>query len=168
MAASLRDEVVVFVGQWATRSGLAVRQLLTGLGLAPGKYQAWRHRLGQSNRHNALAPRAFWLLPWEREAILDFAQRHPGEGYRRLTYRMLDADVVAASPSSVYRVLKRGGLILAATPRTPGKGMGFEGPTLPHEHGHIDVSYLNIAGTFYYLCAVLDGYSRFLSTGHNL
>ena len=26
----------------------------------------------------------------------------------------------------------------------------------------IDVSYLNIAGTFYYLCAVLDGYSRFI------
>jgi hypothetical protein len=25
---------------------------------------------------------------------------------------------------------------------------------------HIDVSYLNIAGTFYYLCSVLDGFSR--------
>jgi putative transposase len=26
----------------------------------------------------------------------------------------------------------------------------------------IDISYLNIAGTFYYLCSVLDGYSRFI------
>src|SRR5207248_3814102 len=25
---------------------------------------------------------------------------------------------------------------------------------------HIDVSYINIAGTFYYLCSVLDGFSR--------
>mgnify|MGYP001567260676 FL=1 len=33
-------------------------------------------------------------------------------------------------------------------------------PLRPHEHWHIDVSYLNISGTFYYLCAVLDGYSR--------
>lgn len=27
---------------------------------------------------------------------------------------------------------------------------------------HIDVSYINIAGTFYYLCTVLDGFSRFI------
>src|SRR6266404_5099834 len=26
----------------------------------------------------------------------------------------------------------------------------------PHQHWHIDVSYINIAGTFYYLCSVLD------------
>jgi len=30
----------------------------------------------------------------------------------------------------------------------------------PHEHWHIDVSYLNICGTFYYFCGLLDGYSR--------
>ncbi|MGC8561401.1 MAG: DDE-type integrase/transposase/recombinase, partial [Phycisphaerae bacterium] len=30
----------------------------------------------------------------------------------------------------------------------------------PNEHWHTDVSYINIAGTFYYLCSVLDGYSR--------
>jgi hypothetical protein len=29
-----------------------------------------------------------------------------------------------------------------------------------HQHWHIDVSYINISGTFYYLCSVLDGYSR--------
>jgi transposase InsO family protein len=29
-----------------------------------------------------------------------------------------------------------------------------------HEHWHVDVSYLNIAGTFYFLCSILDGYSR--------
>src|ERR1700726_1757905 len=27
-------------------------------------------------------------------------------------------------------------------------------------HWHIDVSYINISGTFYYLCSALDGYSR--------
>ncbi|HSV98847.1 MAG TPA: IS3 family transposase [Sedimentisphaerales bacterium] len=44
----------------------------------------------------------------------------------------------------------------------PRKGRGFEQPVKPHEHWHIDISYLNIQGTFYYLCSVLDGYSRFL------
>ena len=40
------------------------------------------------------------------------------------------------------------------------KGTGFEQPPEPHQHWHIDVSYINIAGTFYYLCSVLDGFSR--------
>jgi len=30
------------------------------------------------------------------------------------------------------------------------------------DHWHIDISYINISGTFYYLCAVLDGYSRYI------
>lgn len=36
------------------------------------------------------------------------------------------------------------------------------GPSTAHEHWHTDVSYINIGKTFYYLCSVLDGYSRFL------
>ena len=40
------------------------------------------------------------------------------------------------------------------------KGTGFEQPPHAHQHWHIDVSYINIGGTFYYLCSVLDGYSR--------
>jgi len=35
-------------------------------------------------------------------------------------------------------------------------------PLAPHEHWHIDISHLNICGTFYYLCSVLDGCSRYL------
>jgi transposase InsO family protein len=33
-------------------------------------------------------------------------------------------------------------------------------PQQPHEHWHVDIAYLNLGGTFYYLCSVLDGYSR--------
>ena len=42
------------------------------------------------------------------------------------------------------------------------KGTGFEQPLAPHEHWHIDIAHINIHGTFYYLCAVLDGASRYL------
>jgi hypothetical protein len=41
------------------------------------------------------------------------------------------------------------------------KGTGFVQPLQAHEHWHIDISYLNIAGTFYFLCSILDGMSRF-------
>lgn len=115
-----------------------------------------------ANEHNALVPRDHWLQPWERRAILDFARAHPLEGYRRLTFMMLDANVVAVSPSSVYRVLKAAGL-LQRWNRTPSaKGTGFRQPLQPHQHWHIDVAYLNIRGTFYYLCTLLDGCSRFI------
>src|SRR5713101_4181502 len=39
---------------------------------------------------------------------------------------------------------------------------GFEQPPQPHQHWHIDISYLNVCATFYCLCSILDGYSRFL------
>jgi putative transposase len=74
---------------------------------------------------------------------------------------MLDRDVVACSPSSVYRVLKGAGLLDRHTPKPSSKGTGFVQPLKPHEHWHVDVSYINIAGTFYYLCSLLDGCSRF-------
>jgi putative transposase len=42
------------------------------------------------------------------------------------------------------------------------KGTDFLQPLAPHDHWHIDFSYINIAATFYYLCSVLDGCSRFI------
>ena len=75
---------------------------------------------------------------------------------------MLDADVVAASPTSVWRVLHQAGLLARVNGKPSRKGTGFVQPERPHQHWHVDVSYLNIAGTFYFLCSILDGYSRFL------
>lgn len=160
VSTELRDEVVAFVEEGACRTGLPVKHLLKWLGLSGGKYHAWKARRGAPNRHNGAQPRHFWLLGWEREAIIAFAVGHPQEGYRRLSYMMLDADVVAVSPSSVYRVLQEAGLLGRHIPAASTKGNGFAAPAGPHAHWHIDVSYINLAGTFYYLCAVLDGYSR--------
>jgi putative transposase len=82
------------------------------------------------------------------------------EGYRRLTFMMLDRDIVAVSPSSVYRVLAKAGRLERWHRRPSLKGTGFQQPLAPHQHWHIDVTYLNLAGTFYYLCTILDGASR--------
>src|ERR1700730_2909824 len=75
---------------------------------------------------------------------------------------MLDANIVAMSPASVWRVLSRAGLLRKCNGKPSKKGTGFEQPPEPHQHWHIDVSYLNVCATFYYLCSILDGYSRFL------
>ena len=75
---------------------------------------------------------------------------------------MLDRDIVAVSPSSVWRVLGQAGLLGRWNKKPSRKGTGFQQPEKPHEHWHVDVSYINISGTFYYLCSVLDGASRFI------
>ncbi len=132
------------------------------IGIGRSKYEDWRQRFGQVNEHNAWVPRDHWLTDEEKLSICTFARAHPLEGYRRLTFMMLDADVVACSPASVYRVLKKAGLLAGATPNVTKKGTGYVQPLRPHQEWHVDVSYLNIAGTFYYLCSILDGYSRFI------
>ena len=73
---------------------------------------------------------------------------------------MLDVDVAAASPSSVYRVLSEAGLMKRHNTKASLKGTGFQQPLSPHEHWHVDIAYINVRGTFFFLCSVLDGCSR--------
>lgn len=91
---------------------------------------------------------------------MDYHASHPLEGYRRLTFMMLDENVVCVSPSTTYRVLRAAGRLDRWRRRPSSKGSGFAQPVRPHEHWHVDIAYLNVGGTFYYLCSVLDGYSR--------
>jgi transposase InsO family protein len=132
------------------------------LGIGRNQYYRWRERYGKVNEHNGWIPRDFWLEEWEKEAIVTFYLAHRQEGYRRLTYMMIDADIVAISPSTTYRVLKTAGLIRRWNGKESKKGTGFVQPLKPHEHWHVDISYLNICGTFYYLCSLLDGCSRYI------
>ncbi len=154
--------MVDFVKYWSARTEIPVRHILRWLGLGTSKFHDWKDRYGKANEHNRLVPRDWWLEDWEKQAILDFHDRHPLEGYRRLTFMMLDADVVAVSPATVYRVLKNAGRLDNRRWAPSKKGTGFVQPLKAHGHWHVDVSYINLGGTFYYLCSVLDGYSRFL------
>ncbi len=134
---------------------------LLWIGIATSKWHSWKNRYGKANEHNAWIPRDHWLEPQEKQAIINYHDQNPLEGYRRLTFMMLDANVVACSPASVYRVLKEAGLLERHNTKPSLKGTGFVQPLKPHEHWHVDISYLNIGGTFYYLCSLLDGCSRY-------
>ena len=149
-----------FVRELSDRTEITRDTIVFWVGISRGKYFDWRTRYGKANEHNGLVPRDHWLDDDEQRRILEFFEKHPLEGYRRLTFMMLDADVVAASPATVYRVLSRAGLLSRWNGKVSKKGTGFVQPLSPHEHWHVDISYLNIAGTFFYLCTVLDGASR--------
>ncbi len=160
MPPDTRDAVIDFVATWSAQTELPATRVVGWLGLGASKYFDWKRRYGKVNEHNATVPRDHWLEPWEQEAIVAFARAHPLDGYRRLTFMMLDQDIVAVSPASVYRVLARAGLLKPWNATPSKKGTGFVQPLEPHQHWHTDISYLNICGTFYYLCSVLDGCSR--------
>ena len=149
-----------FLNRYWQLTGIAHVWLLCWLELSPRKFKRWKDRYGKTNEHNAMIPRDHWIEPWERAAILSFARQYPLEGYRRLSFMMLDRDVAAVSPATTYRVLKGAGVIGARNVPPTRKGQGFVQPLQPHEHWHVDFSYVNIGGTFYYLCSVLDGASR--------
>jgi putative transposase len=135
-------------------------RLLRWAELCPRKFGRWRERYGQANEHNGKVPRDHWLEPGEKQAIISYALSHPLEGYRSLTFMMLDADVAAVAPTTTWRVLRAAGILGRPKGKPSKKGTGFVQPLRPHEHWHIDFSYLNIGGTFYFLCCVLDGCSR--------
>jgi transposase InsO family protein len=158
----VRDRVVDYVRYWKDRAEIAAQRILRWIGMPEGTFYSWIHRYGKVNEHNGWIPRDHWLEEWEKRAILNFYWEHPLDGYRRLTYKMLDANVVAVSASSVYRVLKQAGVLDRHNMKPSRKGKGFNQPNGPHKHWHIDISYLNLGGTFYYMCSILDGYSRFI------
>ena len=156
----MRDAVVDYVKHWNKRADVPTKAILGWIGLYQSTFYKWCRSYGKEYEHNGSIPRDHWLEDWERDAIIRFHFEFPLDGYRRLTYMMLDRGVVAVSPATVYRVLSKENLLGRQTTKTKTKGKGFHQPSGPHRHWHVDVSYLNICGTFYYMTSVIDGYSR--------
>lgn len=144
--------------------------MLKIIGLNKVTYYRWLKRTGQPNKHNGKIPKSHWLTPEEIEKIESYAREHYSfndyylrDGYRRITYNMLDEDIAAASQSSVYRVLKAAGLLNQwNTAKKNLKGSGFKQPYGPHKHWHTDIKYLNFNGIFLFLISVIDGYSHYI------
>lgn len=68
---------------------------------AAGKQDhTWINRCGKASEHNAPIPCDCWLEVGERQAIIGFYHNNPLEGYRRLTFMMLDQNIVAVSAAS--------------------------------------------------------------------
>ena len=115
--------MVDFVRHWSEATEICYEQLLQWIELSSRKFRDWRQRYGKANEHNHLVPGDHWLEDWEKKAIVNFFGQYPLEGYRRLCFMMLDGDIVAVSPASVYRVLRAEGLlaIVAKSHRARGR-----------------------------------------------
>jgi putative transposase len=157
----VREEVIEFVETMKAKTGKRTNELLSAVGIRAGKYHVWRKRV--AGVHHKSVPKGHWLLEREREAIIQFAGLNSEDGYRLLAYKMLDEGVVAASPSSVYRVLKENDLLGKWNrTRSETRGQGFQQPERAHEHWHVDIKYVNFRGTFLFLISIIDGWSRYI------
>mgnify|MGYP001565832968 CR=1 FL=1 len=116
---------------------MKVEQMVSWIGIRRSKFHQWQKRYGKVNEHNSWVPRDNWLEEYEKKAILDYYQSHYQDGYRRLTFMMIDEDIVAVSSSSVYRVLAEAGVMRKWERKLSKKGTGFVQPLKPHEHWHI-------------------------------
>ena len=158
----MRDEVVDFVRVWSDKTEIIAERFISWLGISRGKFFDWKKRYGKVNEHNADVPRDNWVTDEEKAAIVAFHDRYPLEGYRRLTFMMIDQDVAYVAPATTYRVLKAAGRLDRWQRKPSSKGTGFLQPLFAHQHWHVDIAYINVAGTFYYLCSVLDGFARMI------
>ncbi len=128
--------MINFIRKWGgQRSGLSQLQIVGWVGIARSKFYNWQTRYGKANEHNSWIPRDHWIDSWERDAIVKFARDFPLEGYRQLTFMMLDRDIVAVSPSTAYRVLKTAELIQIWDGKPSKKGTGFVQPLPPTSTG---------------------------------
>ena len=114
-----------FVRRWPEKTEIGAGRFVEWLNVAASKFYDWRERYGKVNEHNGWVPRDFWLEDWEKQAIVGFHLKNRLEGCRRLRFMMLDADILAVSPSSVWRVLSQGGLLLKWNGKTAGAVMNW-------------------------------------------
>ena len=112
------------------------------------------------------APHA--LLAEERMAIVALAkdERYVDDSHRVLTAKGVDCGSLAVSPSTVYRVMRTEGLTTDRSGRSHRNGNSRKPDrpelTAPNQRWCWDISYLRtlVAGSFLYLYALLDEYSR--------
>lgn len=162
-SADAKAELLAVVAQAQARTGWTLRRVLHHLGLSKARYRDWTQRatLARLTDAKPIAPLRDGILAEEKQAVITYALAHPKDGYRRLTWQMIDADVAYLSESSVYRIL-RDAELLARWRRHRSAGTAPAKPTRPHERWHTDIMYLRIADSWYFLVTVLDAYSRYV------
>ncbi len=136
------------------------RQALMTLGIPRSSYYRWRR--GQSHSGNRKRP---WnrITPDEEDRILAVAREFPELSSRQLAAWITDNESFAVSESTVYRILRREGLVKRQETQLMAAKEYHTKTTRPHQMWATDASYFRVVGWgYYYLVTVMDDYSRFI------
>jgi len=136
------------------------RQALMTLGIPKSSYYRWRR--GQHDSGNRRRP---WnrITPEENDRILAVARDLPDFSSRQLSTWITDNEGFAVSESTVYRILRREGLVKRQETQPLAAKEYHTKTTRPHQMWATDASYFRVVGWgYYYLVTVMDDYSRFI------
>jgi len=142
------------------------RQALAELGVPRSTYYRWRQvRPGQGLWLCLGDERRPWnrLTPEEDGKILATARESPELSSRQLAAWITDNASFAVSESTVYRILRREGLVKRPEVQLVAGKEYHTKTTRPHQMWATDASYFRVVGWgYYYLVTVMDDYSRFI------
>ena len=151
-------------------SDLSVKQTLQELDVPRSTFYRWYQRYQQVGYEglSTAKPQArqFWnrIPDRVRDEVVDLALSHPEESSRQLAWRYTDEEGSFVSESSVYRILKGYDLITSPVFQLVTAKDRFDNPTRRvNEMWQTDFTYFKVVGWgWYYLCSVLDDYSRYI------
>jgi transposase InsO family protein len=148
-------------------SGLPRRKAIEHLRLPRSTYYRWLKRQREGSLQDKKGGSAIpWnkLKPEEEAEIISRARSSPEISCRQLAWQVVDNDRWYVSESTVFRILKREGLI------KPAEIVGFKAgkeyyrkTKRPNELWATDCSHIKVFDWgWYYLVTVMDDYSRFI------
>jgi putative transposase len=163
VSAVKKSEILALVAD----SGLPRRKALENLGFPRSTYYRWLKRQSegrlQDKKGGSPVP---WnkLKPGEEAKILATARASPDLSCRQLAWQLVDGGRWYVSESTVFRVLKREGLIKRAEVMGFKAGKEYRRKTSRiNELWGTDCCYLKVAcWGWYYLESVMDDFSRFI------
>jgi len=151
-------------------SDLSANRTLKELGIHKRTFYNWYNRYLEGG-YDGLAPKAkgrqqTWnkIPPEQQNQVIEEALEHEELSSRELAFHIVDQHKWYISESSVYRILKRAGLITAPAHIVLSAADEFEKKTKRiNEMWQTDFTYFKIVGWgWYFLSTVLDDYSRFI------
>jgi transposase InsO family protein len=160
MSAQERSNIISRVEetQWGKR------KILTQLQVPKSTYYRWRARALQGKQDSSTSStRIPWnkLSPPEVATVLAAARESPEWSSRQLATWITDYLRLSVGESTVYRLLKREGLVKPPEMQLVA-GKEYQRKTSgPHQMWATDASYFRVVGWgYYYMVTVMDDYSR--------
>jgi putative transposase len=152
------------------RSTLSIKATLAELDVPRSTFYRWYLRYQESGpdglSDRKAGPRQFWnRIPQAvREQVVQSALEQPAKSPRELAWHLTDTEEYFISESSVYRILKSYDLVTSPVFQMITAADRFEKPTRRvNEMWQTDFTQFKVIGWgWYYLCTILDDYSRYI------
>jgi putative transposase len=149
-------------------SGLCIRDTLRSLDLPKATYYRWKKKYDQHGtlglKDKPSVPRCPWnkLLDHEEALVMNTAMKKTDFSPRELAFWITDSQGFSVSESSVYRILKRHGLIPDKQSKTfPASEVYHTQTSMINQQWQTDASYLFVVDWgWWYLICVKDDFSR--------